>query len=85
MPTNMFDVVSHNFLIGKLFLSGTAYTWWSIKGHNVQYNGHQPIHSSARHSTGGVASTVDYKEYVNDLLMTLEDSGVGAFMGDIYY
>ncbi len=34
---------------------------------------------------GGVASTVDYKEYVNDLLMTLEDSGVGAFMGDIYY
>lgn len=88
-----FDVVNHDSLHRKLFLSGVGGTLWllirqlstyaitSIKWNGLISNPF-PVHQGVRQ--GGILSTELYKVYINDILDQLENSGLGSYIGNIY-
>jgi endonuclease/exonuclease/phosphatase family metal-dependent hydrolase len=88
-----FDVVSHNSLLRKLYLSGIQDELWSIIANTfcdatsvVKWNGliSKPfeIHQGVRQ--GGILSTDQYKTYINDLLDRLQQTSHGTKIGDIH-
>ena len=88
-----FEVVNHDSLHRKLFLSGVGGTLWllirqlstyaitSIKWNDLISNPF-PVHQGVRQ--GGILSTELYKVYINDILDQLENSGLGSYIGNIY-
>ena len=88
-----FDVVNHSKLKQKLFLDGIrGHSWALIDNlyHDIQehvsWKGQysRPFKVTKGVRQGAVMSTTLYKLYVNDLLKTLESSGVGTYLGTTY-
>ncbi|VDI37252.1 Hypothetical predicted protein [Mytilus galloprovincialis] len=88
-----FDVVNHNSLYRKLFLSGVGGTLWLLIRQlstnaltSIKWDGltSEPFLIQQGVRQGGILSTELYKLYVNDVLDQLEDNGLGKYIGDIY-
>lgn len=88
-----FDVVSHQSMKRKLFLSGINLKLWKLIDNwyqnltsKVKWKGIQsrpfPILQGVRQ--GGILSTGLYKTYINDLLLSLEEQQLGSFIGTTY-
>ena len=88
-----FDTVWHAGLFFKLQqagITGQAFDflrqWYEHSTCSVLWNGKpsQTIHINQGVKQEGVLSPFLYKLYVNDLLLELENSGLGARLGDIF-
>ena len=88
-----FDTVQHAGLFNKLQkvgITGQALNfirqWYDHSTCSVLWNGKpsRTISISQGVKQGGVLSPVLYSLYVNDLLVELENSGLGARLGNIY-
>ncbi|KAK3097462.1 hypothetical protein FSP39_009833 [Pinctada imbricata] len=83
-----FDVVRHNNLFRKLYISGVQGSLWNIiySLHNnsvsaVKWGGQRSCTFNV--TQGGILSADLYKLYVNDLLNRIFESNVGGHIGDI--
>ncbi len=88
-----FDVVHHQILMKRLHEQGISSHIWTII--SSMYNGltskvkwdgdiSQSFNICQGVRQGGILSTHFYKTYINDLLLELEDQGLGLSMGSTY-
>lgn len=88
-----FDVVCHDILLDKLYFAGIDLPFW-----NIIYELYNSITSSVKWQggisdsfpvkqgvrQGGILSTYLYKQYINDLLESLEKYRFGSSLGSIF-
>ncbi|CAC5360622.1 unnamed protein product [Mytilus coruscus] len=88
-----FDVVNHSILLDKLFQKDIPPEIWETN--NEMYNDlTSRVNWKGQHSNsfpvqqgvrpGGILSTHLYKIYIEDLLIQLEDSNIGLYLGTNY-
>lgn len=87
-----FDVVSHEHLLRRLYYAGVDDKHWSLI-QNIHSDSNSVIKWLGNQSTpfpvfqgvkqGGIMSTDFYKCYINPRLNRLENTGIGAFVGNI--
>ena len=88
-----FDVVNHHLLKAKLLNAGIRPGWWKIID-DLYLNSYESTRWNNEDSRtykvsqgvkqGSLISPHLYKLYINDLLLKLENSGLGAEIGQIY-
>ena len=87
-----FDVVCHNHLLRRLYHSGVTDIHWNLiqslhtnSTSVVKWQGKRsdPFQVFQGVKQGGIASTDFYKSYVNPLLLRLENTNLGAHIGNI--
>ena len=88
-----FDVVDHTILAHKMYQDGLTGALWMLKKNSydqltgqVKWDDQLGSIFKVEQGTkqGGIASTSDYKSYVNSLLTRLERSGLGMSIGNAY-
>ncbi len=88
-----FDVVNHSILKQKLHNSGVRGQLWALLDNLycdcsevIKWKGElsRKYRVSQGVRQGGIISTALYKEYINDLLITMQQAGLGVSIGDIY-
>ena len=88
-----FDVVDHNSLKCKLFHQDINHHIWktidnlySVLSSKVRWKGETSQNFRVMQGVrqGGILSTGLYKVYINDLLLSLEKSGIGTYIGTTY-